>query len=84
MDNGCYVGEAQQWTNQQIESFSFGQRIADALRITTKAFTGSGLFKTQGGNVVYDGTMIRAEDVKNQRTRLSTFTPGENPSIIRK
>ena len=82
---GCWIGGDQNWTDQQIKAFSFGQKLADNIGGTVKAFTSSGLFKTNSsGKIVYDGTMIRAIDAKSQKTRLSTFTPNATPTIIRK
>lgn len=82
---GCWIGGDQSWSDAQIRSFSFGQKLADNMGITVKALTSSGLFKTNSsGKVIYDGTMIRAIDAKSQKTRLSTFRPYSVPSIIRK
>ncbi len=82
---GCWIGGDQGWNDQQIKDFSFGQRLANTLKITVKAFTSSGLFKTDSkGKNVYDGAMIRAIDTKSQKTRLSIFKPGVSPTIIRK
>jgi hypothetical protein len=36
------------------------------------------------GTTIYDGTMIRAEDVGSQKTRLSKFEFGVEPKTIRK
>ena len=82
---GCWIGGDQGWTDQQIKDFSFGQKLADNIGVTVKAFTSSGLFKTgANGKNLYDGTMIRAIDAKSQKTRLSTFKPSATPTIIRK
>lgn len=82
---GCWIGGDQSWSDAQIRSFAFGQKLADNMGITVKALTSSGLFKTNSsGKIIYDGTMIRAIDAKSQKTRLSTFRPYSVPSIIRK
>jgi len=82
---GCWLGGDQNWTDEQIKAFSFAQRFANTTGLTTKAFTSSGLFKTNSsGKIVYDGTMIRAIDTKSQKTRLSIFKPNTSPTVIRK
>ena len=81
---GCGLGGQTKWTDTQIRKFAFGQRLADQLGATVKAFTGTGLFKTDAsGKPIYDGEMIRAEDKKTQKTQTTTFTPGKAPVIIK-
>jgi RHS repeat-associated protein len=82
---GCWIGGGKNWTDEEVKTFSFAQRMADQLGLTIRAFTDSGLFKTDtNGKIVYDGTMIGASDAKSQKTRLSIFKPGQSPKIIRK
>jgi RHS repeat-associated protein len=77
---GCWIGGGAKWSSEDIKSYAFGQRVANNLGITVYAFTGSGMFKTDGaGKNIYDGTMIRAEDRYNQKTKLSTFKSNEDP-----
>jgi RHS repeat-associated protein len=82
---GCWIGGDQTWSDSQIKRYSFGQHVANTLKIRVKAFTSSGLFKTDSqGKNVYDGTMIRAIDAKSQKTKLSIFKHNASPTIIRK
>jgi len=82
---GCWIGGDQSWTDQQVKDFSFAQKLVNETGGTVKAFTGSGLFKTNSsGKGIYDGTMIRAIDAKTQKVRLSTFKRGTMPTVIRK
>jgi hypothetical protein len=81
---GCYIGGSTKWTETQVQNFAFGQKVADYFggKTVVNAFTGSGLHKTdKAGKIIYDGTMIRAEDVNNQQTKLTKFKSGAKPKI---
>ena len=80
---GCWVGGDKSWTDSQIQTYSFAQKIANSLGVTVKAFTGSAEFKSKNNKPIYDGTMIRSYDKINQQTRLSTYKKGVKPVLIR-
>ncbi len=82
---GCDIGgRAKDWTAADVKNMSFGQKAADyfGANIKVKAFTGSGLHKTNSnGDIIYDGSMIRFEDRLTQTVNLTIFQCGVDPVI---